>query len=86
MSKYVIMNRATGRYYTSSKANEVDPFDIHYAKIFPSLRSAKSAIQWFDTFFRNPETKEYEDEYDKGWQPTVYEVETQIILKKPVKV
>ena len=37
----------TGRqYYTSSNANIVDPTDIQYAKVFPTMRSAKAAAQW----------------------------------------
>ena len=81
MTKYVIMNRKTGRFYTSSKSKKVDPFDIHYAKIFPTVQSAKSAMQWFDTFYLNLEAGEWENEYDtKGWQPRIFEVETKVVL------
>lgn len=84
MTKYVIKNKATGRFYVSSKANGVDPFDIHFAKIFPTLRSARAAMPHFDQWYRNPTTGNFENEYPKGWQPTVFEVETQVLLKDEV--
>lgn len=84
MTKYVIMNKASGRFYTSSKAKTVDLFDIHYAKIFPTVNSAKSAMQWFDTWYRNPITEEYENEYPKGWKPAIFEVETKVVLGNQV--
>jgi hypothetical protein len=80
------MNKITGRFYTSSKAKAVDPFDITYAKVFPTTRSAKAALQWFDRYFRNPATEEYEHDSSKDWDPAVYEVETKIILKDQVEV
>jgi hypothetical protein len=33
-------------FYPSSSANNVDPHDIKFAKLFPTIRSAKSAAQW----------------------------------------
>lgn len=46
-------------YYVSSAAKSVDPTDIQYAKLFPSMRSAKQA--WIDAS-QNP--KYYEVEVD----------------------
>lgn len=33
-------------YYVSSQAKDVDPFDINYAKFFPTIRAAKHAMQY----------------------------------------
>lgn len=36
----------TRAYYVSSGSKDVDPFDIHFAKLFPNIKSVKSALQW----------------------------------------
>lgn len=85
MTKYVIMNKKSGRFYTSSKSKKVDPFDIHFAKVFPTIQSAKSAIGWFDLYYYDPEHG-YINEYETaGWQPAIFEVETQVILGKQAR-
>jgi hypothetical protein len=39
--------RITGRgYYVQSKSKDVDPFDIRYAKVFPSIQSVRNGLTW----------------------------------------
>ena len=81
---YVLMNKANGRFYVSSASRKVDPYDATYAKIFPTMRSAKQAMQWFnqgflDTGDANPANWTYEP-----WDPGIFEVQTQVVVKHEV--
>ena len=45
-SKPVLAGRC---YYVQSSSKKVNPFDIRYAKIFPSVRSVKNGLTWANT-------------------------------------
>jgi len=41
---YVVKDASTGNYFCSSKSKKVDPKNVVYAKVYPTLH-----MQWFET-------------------------------------
>lgn len=85
MTKYVIMNKPTGRYYVSSGAKSVDPFDPIYAKVFPNLRSARAAFQWFDQNFLDTSDRDPKKWVMEPWDPAIFEATVNVTVGNEVK-
>lgn len=81
---YVLMNKATRRFYVSSASQKVDPYDPVYAKVFPTLRSAKQAMQWFGPSWLDTSDPDPSKWIQELWDPGIFEIQTQITVKNEV--
>jgi len=82
---YIIMNKPTGRFYVSSKSSSVDHFDPNYAKVFPTIRSAHAALQWFDQNFLDTSDPDPTKWTRKSWDPAIFEAEVKVVVSKEVE-
>lgn len=86
MTKYVIMNKATGRFYVSSSSSKVDHYDPSYAKVFPTMRSAKQAMKWFNQSLLNTNDPDPAKWTYEPWDPGIFEAQTTIVVGNQVEV
>jgi len=82
---YILMNKPNGRFYVSSKSTAVDPFDPNYAKVFPTMRSARAAFQWFDQNFLDTSDPDPGKWVMEPWDPAIFEADVSIALGKEVE-
>lgn len=85
MTKYVIMNKPNGRYYVSSASSSVDHFDPNYAKVFPTMRSARAAFQWFDQAFLDTSDRDPANWIMEPWDPAIFEATITVSVGKEVE-